>query len=331
MKRISTICAVTILLSTEAAVGDPRHGLLYDRNLDAWTIIEPPVATCSSVSDIEGSRLVGEYTLTPSIMGPSHGFVYDMDADEWTYIDMPNTTETVIRGIEGNILVGRYTDATGHHGFYYNMNMDVDDPNAWTTLDSPWAPTHTAVQDISGSNLVGIWYDGSTMAGFVYDMTMDPNDPAAWTAVEVPPGWSPVDQTQVFGIGDSRLVGSYAYNDTYSKGFVYDMTMDPNDPNAWTELHFPGANHSEVMDVVYTTEGFQYIGSYSYGRPQDGSSAFVTDGTTWMTYDMPGAAYTSFQGFDCGRFVGTTNVPEPTTVLLLALGCLAAMKRRRRR
>ena len=86
-------------------------------------------------------------------------------------------------------------------------------------------------------------------------------------------------------------------------------------------------------------DGGNIVGMYedASGWPD----AFLYDGTTWTTLDFPGAMITYARGIDGDKIVGSYadaswdyhgfiyTIPEPGTVLLLGLGGIGLLRRRR--
>ena len=83
------------------------------------------------------------------------------------------------------------------------------------------------------------------------------------------------------------------------------------------------------------------VGAYTEDDPSNRTHGFLYDGTTYTTFDVPGATYTYAYGIDGGNIVGYYDVgsehgflaviPEPATLSLLAAGMLMACRRRRLR
>ncbi len=78
------------------------------------------------------------------------------------------------------------------------------------------------------------------------------------------------------------------------------------------------------------------VGYYSDMGPH----GFMYDGVTWAGFDVPGAIYTYASDIDGDNIVGSYfdgsgwhgfvyTIPEPGTVLLVGLGGLGALRRRR--
>ena len=93
---------------------EEAHGFLYDGT--TWTVLDMPGANWTYIHGIDGSNIVGQY-LDEHRGG--HGFLYN--GTSWLTLDMPGATLTRIWDIDGNKLVGDYEDATGYHGFVYEI------------------------------------------------------------------------------------------------------------------------------------------------------------------------------------------------------------------
>lgn len=267
-----------------------------------WTTVSVPGADVTSVYDIDGERIVGEYHSTAD--GNYHGFVYD-GVDLVTLDAFGEPWDTLIMGIDGDRLVGGH----GTHGFLY-------DGVTWTSIDKPGAIS-TYVYGIEGDTLVGTYSAGSNPRGFVYDGS----------------DWADVDargatHTYVTDIDGGRIAG-YFFDSAGTHGFIYDG-MD------WGILDMPGAKYTRV----YGINGNNVVGRYTIGDSD--VHGFLFDGTDWTTLDMPEATRTYAMGVSGDRVVGYADtaeepwrqsfiyvIPEPSGVLLLGLGWVWHRRQRR--
>ena len=82
------------------------------------------------------------------------------------------------------------------------------------------------------------------------------------------------------------------------------------------------------------------VGAYTEDDPSNRTHGFLYDGTTYTTFDVPGATSTSIFGIDGSNIVGIyysgsshhgflAVIPEPATLSLLTVGMLMACRRRR--
>jgi len=224
----------------------------------------------------------------------------------WTTIDVPGAygaKPTKAYGIDGSNIVGTYGDASGgQHGFLYNGS-------SWTTLDMPGADA-TGASGIDGGNIVGDYTDGS---GWTYSFLYNGS---SWTTLDVPGSYFASD------IDGSNIVGGNG-----AIGFLYNGTT-------LTTLVVPSASGTGVSSI----DGSNIVGWY-YGASSH--HGFLYNGSSWTTLDMPGASETFAHGIDGSNIVGqyfdasggyhgfVYVIPEPATLLLLALGGLALIRRRR--
>jgi probable HAF family extracellular repeat protein len=129
--------------------------------------------------------------------------------------------------------------------------------------------------------------------------------------------------TVVFGINDhSQLVGQY-FDLVRGHGFLLSG-------GAYTTLDVPGATFTGLYGI---NNAGQIVGYYVDGNRAHG---FLFSAGSYTTIDVPGATFTDITGInDAGQIVGyygdangnqhgflATPVPEPSTLLLLAISTL---------
>ena len=272
-------------------------------NAIPWTTLDYPNANWTSVRGISGSNLVGSYS--DSADEPHRGFFYD--GSTWTALDYPEADKTKVHGLDGNNIVGTYIDySSGDGSFLY-------DGTVWSSLDF----TGTRIFDISGDALVGTYWNDSRH-GFYYSGT-------DWITLDYPGSTS----TFIRGIDDAGLVGWYFSDAGDEHGFFYDGSL-------WEQLDYPGSSAT----VIESIDGGNMVGYYSWGSRYH-RHGFLYDGTNWHTFNFPGAESTMIYDIDGDRIVGeyedgngsrhgfVATIPEPGTVLLVGLGGLAVLRKRR--
>jgi hypothetical protein len=268
-----------------------------------FTSLDFPGATYTELSSIDGNNIVGHYA-DPS--GAQHGFLYD--GVNWTTLDVPfiGNYETRALGVSGSRIVGRYLP--GPHGFSL-------DGATWTPLDYPGS-NDSSNQAVDGNNIVGL--AGST--GFLHDG-------ATWTPLAYPGSLF----TNPLGIDGNNIVGFYQVGDFFAPrhGFVYDGTV-------WDALDYPGSVATEAHGI----DGNTIVGTWWDSTESHG---FIFDGASWQSFDYPGSIGAVANDISGNRIVGTyfdvtgnahnflATIPEPTTIVLLALGAAGALSARRRR
>ena len=264
-----------------------------------WTTLNFPGADGTTrISGIDGSNLVGSYD--------HHGFVYNMTTQNWTTIDMPTAKSTLVRGISGNNIVGEYSDSVPWgpwHSFLY-------DGTNWTTI-----PLNTG----GGFDNISYGIDGDIIVSFnqIYNIATQ-----SLTILNYPGA----DRTMICGIDGSNLVGYYDHH-----GFVYNMTTQN-----WTTIDVPGATYTRIYDI----DGSNLVGSSTLNGEK--LTDFIYDGTTLHALDLPGSPMGIYGNIIVGSYTTTVHydngvigifshgyvytIPEPASLLLLALGALIAIR-----
>lgn len=305
---------VVVLASISATVA---HGEISFATLD-----DPLAVYGTGIGGVSGSTVVGSYTDAAHV---SHGFIYD--GTSYVTIDHPlasntqayvnHSAGTSISGISGSTVVGSYGDSAGiSHGFVYNGSsfQTVDDPLGLGGLGT-WAC------GISGNNIVGWYLDSSFHPhGFLYD-GFD------YQTLNCP--WAP-DHTQAFGIDGTNIVGSAG-----GKGFLYDGT-------SFTSFDGPPGSGSAWASGI---SGNHIVGGYFANVFASQTYGFLYDGSVYRTIDDPlelkgpgaaGTCGTTVNGIDGNIIVGSyidsngghgfvATVPEPSTVVLLAMGAVTIL------
>lgn len=265
----------------------------------------------------------------------------------WQTVDCPGAEWTILSGVwDGRIVGTAYDDSVGNRPFLY-------DGANWTTLPQYPGGAFTAPHGISGTTIVGEYLDGGTnnQTGFLYDG-------AAWASLSYP--GSVV--TRARDISGNSVVGSYrAQGAQGEQGFLYT-------DGAYKSLLYPGASQTWPYGIYGTTvvgtydqmHGFIYDGSTwetldapdaPYGHTWlTGiygnliiADSYLYDRTTgtWMQLWYPGSLSTGARGIYGNTIVGSyqdanfvahgfiLTLPEPSGSLLLGLGGVGALRRRR--
>jgi len=196
-------------------------------------------------------------------------------------IDVPGVTWTLATGIDGGRIVGGYKDASGCHGFLYNLGT-----NAWTyPLDAPGS-TYTLPFGIQGDTIVGHYDAGGVERAFLYDAGTN-----TWTCSLNVPG---AKWTYAYRIDGDTIVGHYDDSSGVRHGFLYDVAA-----NVWTyPLDYPGETHTSILGI----EGKNVVGHTGYYT--DPYKGFLYDGTTWTSLVAPGATSTFPYCIKGGKIVG---------------------------
>ena len=282
-----------------------------------WVTLDFPGAERTYAYGIDGQTIVGRHQ---DISGRSHGFIYD--GTTWTSLDFPGAQDTQVYGIEGSRIVGRCNDADGTHGFLY-------DGNEWTKFDGPEAFI-TAASGIEGPTIVGFYIVSVPEPVLLeaYGFSFDGED---LTTIAKPGATF----TQILDIDSGNMVGV-----ADNRGFLYDGAT-------WTNVDHPAGPWGSAARGI---DGDNIVGTYTgYGDSADGLPGkelayhgFFFDGANMHTLDFPGSLQTYPMGIDGLNIVGSYTdafgthgfiytIPEPATVLLLALGGLALVRRPRGR
>lgn len=283
---------------------------------DTWRTLDFPGASETYIYGIDGSNLVGCYKDATSNY---HGFLYNRSSKNWTTLDNPGASYTYAFCIKG--------DKIGGNGFLYNMTSGI-----WTyPLYS--GSYGTGTHGISGDKFVGEFsYDGNRKHGFIYDGTN-------WTKLDFPGARS----SYAWGIDENNIVGVYQKTEQLPifrsfHGYLYNGST-------WTALDYPGTQGTIAMGgtFAYGVDGNNIVGFYGVGTAgNSGNHGFRYDMASqeWIALDFPGASGTAIYGIDginlVGEYVNSSGchgflytIPEPATILLLGLGSLALLRKRR--
>lgn len=145
-----------------------QHGFLYDLDTQVWTKLDYPGAFSTSLADISGNYIVGEYSSSSS--GPVHALIYDRMASTWSTIGGPGFEAF---GIDGNKVVGGSIGWGFASGWLYNLDTSqFINPLAGVPAPPGQLVTGYRALGISHTTIVGQYHyqTGSFSAdsGFVY-------------------------------------------------------------------------------------------------------------------------------------------------------------------
>jgi hypothetical protein len=138
--------------------------------------------------------------------------------------------------------------------------------------------------------------------------------------------------TYAYGISGGDIVGDY-YDGNAILGFLYDGST-------YTTFNvFPGAIEETSVGGI---SGDNMVGSYFNGNTSE-DEGFLYNGNTYTTLSVPGALATQASGISGDEIVGrywdasgvlygflATPVPEPSALVLMAIGVIALLTRHQR-
>jgi probable HAF family extracellular repeat protein len=287
--------------------------------------------------------------LNPKIADDIRGFAFSGVRGMTTYtfstIDDPQGNSVAAGINDANQIVGTYYDSKGvAHGF-------SDSGGTYTPLDDPLGINGTYAYGISNAgNIIGQYIDkNNTLQSFTYGHIT----PVETGYITYNAGTNTT--TELFGISDGGLVGSYKDSNNTSHAILFNGTTTPimlSDPFGFNGT-FPYGINDAGQSVGYyadfnnTTHGFLYSGgtyttlddplgtngTFAYGINDAGQivgtyidsnntpHGFLYSGGTYTTLDDPsGMMYgtTAFGINDAGQIVGQYTDNNGTTRGFLA-------------
>jgi hypothetical protein len=287
-----------------------RSGRFAEAAPFTYVTVDHPSASGTYLEGISDGQIIGNYYA--NVNAPFSGFVYS--GGGFSAVNDPNANSylgTRVWGISGNEIVGDYLDSNGYrHGYTF-------DGNSYQTLDNPLANLSfgNGAGGISGNKIVGFYNDSFGSHGYVYDgtsfVTLD--DPQIPNSIA-----DAIDGTNILG-GKHSAGLSYLYDGTTFKTIV-------------------GPPGSQVY--ANGISGNLIVGDYSDGM---GSHGFIYEGSNYTTIDIPGAVSTSLSDIEGNTIVGSyyssvdsawhgviITIPEPASVVLMAIGGVIALAASRR-
>lgn len=256
-----------------------------------FSTLDPPGSIATRAYGINDSgQIVGLYNLDQT---ETHGFL--LSRDSYTALDVPGSNYTVARGINasGQIVGFDFQPGGSSHGFLVSGG-------SFTTLDPPGSFESMAYGINGSGQIVGKYSDTRQSHGFLLSGS-------TYTNLDLP--------LQPQGINDSgQIVGG---------GYLLSG-------GSYTRIDVPGGIDTFAFGINAAGE---IVGSYFAG---DRFHAFLLSGNGYTTIDVPDSVQTAAYGINAsGQIVGdyvdhggvlhgflATPVPEPSTLLLLAVGTL---------
>jgi probable HAF family extracellular repeat protein len=319
----------------------------YLSNGETYTPFDHPLGVNGTfITDINNvGNTIGYYLDADNT---SHNFWYEGNAFRTLAVPDAISTSLVAMNNTG-MLVGNYTDSNNKsHPFVYNngnfttLDAPLDIPPYYPPATKPKSDVVTDIND-TGSVIGYATTPYSGQKGFLYK---DGN----YTKIDVKEAtnYYPNYGTQPRIIKNNGMVlGSYQRGYAFSFGFLY------TDGQYTTLKHpFAGQNYESVDGtwVNGMNEDGTVIGRYAktvyYPDYQFTEDNFVYKDGKYTSLQAPGATKTSLNGIsDNGTIFGrytdsnntshnflakpTNNIPEPTTLTLVALGGLGLLVRRK--
>jgi hypothetical protein len=255
---------------------------------------------------IDGDNIVGS--------SGSHAYLYNTKTKNLTILDAPGASSTQATHISGDKIVGwcTYPDLS-NKSFIYNYSEST-----WNFINNPSGDDIRACS-ISGDKIVCV--SPNYVNSFIYN-----DKDSTWTNINVPGA----SYTHAFDIDGDNIVGS-CYLDGY-KGFLFNGTT-------YTLLTVPEQNATKVTGISGDNIVGEYMPRYDFIH-QYGFIYNISD-QSWTTLIAPWDYVTSIYDIDGSKIIGSYGhlpdrvvggfiytIPEPASLLLLALGALIAVRRK---
>jgi probable HAF family extracellular repeat protein len=295
-------CCMTVLILVVDGARDAKAQVDY-----VYTTLGVPGSSFTVANGINASgQIVGYYSSDAGL----HGFL--LSGGNYTTLDAPGAVNTLPYATNNvGQIVGYYNDVGGlPHGFLLSGG-------AYTPVEVPGSSSTYPSGINDRGQIVGLAADGS----FLYSG-------GRYTSINVPGSMS----TTALGINNAGQIVGY-YQDANRLGHGFLLSGD-----TYTSFDVPGAVITQPMGINNLG---QIAGWYDVTSRPSGVLGFLLSDGIYTTLDPPGTLGIRVNGInDAAQIVGTyspisepgpphgfvaTPVPEPATLLLLAIGTLGVM------
>jgi hypothetical protein len=267
-----------------------QHATIWSGTSDSWIDINPEAASSSEIWDLMGPQQVGHAVIN----GTYHASLWENTAQSWVDLHPPGAVNSLVFALDGNQQVGQVTiNGLGRASLWTGTAAN------WVDLTPPTTP-NTFPIEVSVANAVHGGQQGGTVTFLVFDSSVDHAGYWSGTAeswVDLNPDPTNLfTESQVWGVFGGYQVGQ-----------------------ADTQFNGDGSAHAAFWHG--TPESWVDLESYLPAN-YFGSNAFAvwTDG---VTIQVAGVAFNNTLNRS-EAILWTNTVPEPASLLLLAVGVSAA-------
>jgi len=295
----------------------PLSGTAQAQPIYSFTTIDPAGSSATFAQGVNNAgQIVGNFNDAQNV---SHGFLRS-SAGAYTTFDFPGATGTYAADINSaGQIIGTYTDSA------FNTHSYLLSGGAFSPLIYPGSVQTLAYGINTAGQIVGGYVDSSqNRHGFLLSG-------GVYSTVDVP---GAADNVGAFGINAAgHIVGVSGDANSVYGGYLR------NAAGAFSPIGFPGADETDPIGInaLGVITGFYVSGPDFLG--------FILHDGTYSTFPQAAGFTDTIPNKlnDLDQFVGTytsgdgvthgflaTPVPEPTSCVLLGIGGLAVMWRRRR-